>query len=62
MYDYSYFPIIETERLRLRQMTDDDAPAILAEFSHPDVTRHLDLELSKDDLKGALEFIRWSNE
>ncbi|CAM3753212.1 MULTISPECIES: GNAT family N-acetyltransferase [Paenibacillus] len=34
------FPIIETERLRLREIRLDDAQAIFCCFSHEDVTRY----------------------
>lgn len=33
-------PVIETARLRLRPLTDDDAPALFALFSEPEVVRY----------------------
>ncbi|MFV9833031.1 GNAT family N-acetyltransferase [Bacillus sp. F56] len=38
------FPVLETERLTLRQMTDQDAEAIFACFSNHEVTRYYGLE------------------
>ena len=59
MFDYSSFPIIETERLLLRRMTDDDAPAILAEFGDPRVLEHLDPDPPVTDIESALSFLHW---
>lgn len=40
---FSTFPVLETPRLRLRQIVPEDAPAILDIFSDDDVTRYYDL-------------------
>ncbi|MGI6209918.1 MAG: GNAT family N-acetyltransferase [Anaerolineae bacterium] len=40
-FGFEAFPVIATQRLRLRQMTRADAPAVLAIFSDPAVTRFL---------------------
>jgi [ribosomal protein S5]-alanine N-acetyltransferase len=40
-FDFSRFPILTTERLRLRQLTHDDADAIMALFGSPEVLRFL---------------------
>lgn len=37
IFDFSYFPVLETERLRLRQITHADADAIIGIFGSPDV-------------------------
>ena len=37
---YPTFPVLATERLRLRELADDDAPALLAMFSDPEVMRY----------------------
>ena len=34
------FPLLHTERLVLRELTENDAQAILSCFSNPDVLRH----------------------
>ena len=62
MFDFSYFPQLETERLLLRKLTHDDAAAIVEEFSHPDVMEHLDADPPLDTLEGAIGFINWSYE
>jgi ribosomal-protein-alanine N-acetyltransferase len=41
MFDFSYFPVLETERLRLRKMTPDDADALIAIFNDEEVNRYL---------------------
>lgn len=38
------FPVLETERLLLRELTDEDAESIFACFSDHDVTRYYGLE------------------
>lgn len=38
------FPVLETDRLSLRQIKDQDAEAIFACFSNHEVTRHYGLE------------------
>ncbi|NJP39399.1 GNAT family N-acetyltransferase [Alkalicoccus luteus] len=54
----SEFPIIETERLILRQVTNKDAGYLLKYMSNKDVTKHMGLEPfnSMDD---ALNEISW---
>jgi [ribosomal protein S5]-alanine N-acetyltransferase len=37
---FADLPVVETERLRLRPLTMDDAPALFAYGSDPDVTRY----------------------
>jgi ribosomal-protein-alanine N-acetyltransferase len=41
---FANFPEIETERLLLRELLPEDAPAIFRLFSDPLVTRYSDLE------------------
>lgn len=41
MFDFSAYPIITTERLRLREITHADADAIMAIYGSPDVLRYL---------------------
>ena len=36
---FEQFPIIETEQLRLRELVDEDAPALFELFRHEEVTR-----------------------
>ncbi|MCA0987159.1 GNAT family N-acetyltransferase [Guptibacillus algicola] len=52
------FPVIETERLVLREVTSKDAPDMLVYLSDPDVVKHMGLEpfQSIDD---ALDEIKW---
>ena len=41
MFDFSYFPVLETGRLRLRKMTNDDADSLIAIFNDEEVNRYL---------------------
>ncbi|MCA1064202.1 GNAT family protein [Rossellomorea sp. AcN35-11] len=53
------FPVLETERFRLRQMEERDAPQVFDYFSKDEVTRYYDLEPFQD-VKQAVEIIqRW---
>jgi [ribosomal protein S5]-alanine N-acetyltransferase len=54
-----YFPIIETERLILRQLTFDDTDFIFQHFSDPNVSQYLMDELPLTDRAGAEEIIRF---
>lgn len=51
------FPIIETERLVLRQLLEEDATVLQQYWSDPEVTEYLTLEPFKD-LTEALEMIK----
>jgi ribosomal-protein-alanine N-acetyltransferase len=58
VYDFSEFPILQGERLRLRQMTPADAEAMMALFSDPQVLAFLNMEPT-DTLDKALGLIGW---
>lgn len=51
------FPVLETSRLRLRQLTLGDAKDVFAYFSKDEVTKYYDLE-SFTEVKQAEHFIR----
>ncbi|MBN1967267.1 MAG: GNAT family N-acetyltransferase [Anaerolineae bacterium] len=40
---YTTFPVLESERLRLRQQRTEDAPDLFAVFGDPEVVRHTDM-------------------
>lgn len=46
-FDFSNFPVLETERLLLRQIVHEDAPAIFNLRSNSDVMRYLDRPAAK---------------
>ncbi|MGE3540521.1 MAG: GNAT family N-acetyltransferase [Candidatus Tectimicrobiota bacterium] len=52
------FPTIETERLRLRVLTLDDAPAVYQHLADDDVTRFMDVDECKDldDVRALILF------
>jgi len=60
IFDFSNFPILTTERLRLRQLTHDDAEAMMAIFSSPEVLRFLS-EPPVDTREKAIGMIDWFN-
>ncbi|GIL13406.1 MAG: GNAT family N-acetyltransferase [Chloroflexota bacterium] len=60
IFDFSYFPVLETERLRLRQITHADADAIIGIFGSPDVLRYLDSQPILTT-EAAIEMIDWLN-
>jgi [ribosomal protein S5]-alanine N-acetyltransferase len=45
---FEQFPVLETERLRLRELVDDDAPQVFELFRHDEVTRYYDVETMTD--------------
>jgi ribosomal-protein-alanine N-acetyltransferase len=59
VFDFSYFPVLETERLRLRQLTHDDAEAIMAIFGNAEVGRYLIVDPPCDTLQVARDMIDW---
>ena len=46
---FTEFPVLESERLRLRRIVPSDAPQIYRLYSDPEVTRHYDLETFTDE-------------
>lgn len=61
IFDFSSFPTLTTERLELRAITADDAPAMMTLFSDPQVLRFLN-NPPTDTLEKALGFIHWLND
>lgn len=55
--NFDPFPVIETERLLLREVTEADAPEVFVMRSHPEVVKYVDRApaVSVDE---ALQFIR----
>ncbi|OUL06426.1 GNAT family N-acetyltransferase [Bacillus spizizenii] len=51
------FPVLETDRLTLRQIKDQDAEAIFACFSNHEVTRHYGIE-NKGSIEEALSMVQ----
>ena len=60
VFDFSSFPTLTTDRLVLRRMTHDDAAAIMALFSAPEVLAFLN-QSPTDTREKALELIDWLN-
>jgi RimJ/RimL family protein N-acetyltransferase len=58
IFDFSIFPILTTRRLRLRQLTPDDAGAIMAIYGAPEVLRYLNMP-PLDTPEKALGLLEW---
>lgn len=58
MIEVDEFPVLETDRLILRQVTNDDAKSLLTYFSDTDVMRYYGLEPFKS-IDDALDEISW---
>ncbi|UOQ84676.1 GNAT family N-acetyltransferase [Gracilibacillus salinarum] len=58
MRDKNNFPVIETDRLILRQVTKDDAESMLAYLSDQDVMKYYGLEPFKS-IDDALDELAW---
>lgn len=61
-FDFAAIPILETERLRLRPLTEADAPEIIRLFSDARVLAYLDLDPPCDTTERAEAMIRWMND
>jgi len=61
-FDFSTFPVLETERLRLRRILPGDIDTWLAIFTHPDVRRYLvDVE-ENTQFDTVREIVDWADE
>ena len=58
LFDFETFPVLETARLVLRELTHDDAPEVKQHLGDPDVTRFMD-RLSMATLDDARAWIDW---
>lgn len=58
LFDFSSFPILTTERLRLRQLTHADAEDMMAIFGDPEVLRYLN-DPPTDTPEKAIGLIDW---
>ena len=57
--NFSPFPQLETERLLLKKITNDDAPALFEMRSDREVMRHIDRPLAKtiDDALALIQVL-----
>jgi [ribosomal protein S5]-alanine N-acetyltransferase len=58
VFDFTHFPVIETERLILREMSPDDVNALLRHFGNAEVVRFIDMQPIRT-LEQANEWLRW---
>ena len=56
--EFSEFPIIETERILLREMTPDDATVLLKLFGNPEVVKFLEMNPLRT-ISQANEWLKW---
>ncbi|WP_313807509.1 GNAT family N-acetyltransferase [Flavobacterium sp.] len=59
-FDFSTFPILETERLLLRRIVIADAPQMFALRSNPEIMRYIPREMPKsiEDANAHIEFMQ----
>lgn len=57
-FDFTNFPVLETERLLLRKMTPEDVNALLRHFGNPEVVRYIDMQPIRT-IEQANEWLRW---
>lgn len=58
IFDFSYFPTIETRRLLLREITPEDVNALLRHFGNPEVVQFIDMQPIKT-IEQANEWLKW---
>lgn len=58
MFDFTHFPVIETERLRLREVTPQDVNALLKHFGNPEVVKFIDMQPIRT-IEQANEWLKW---
>lgn len=61
VFDFSVFPILETDRCILRQLTHDDADALITLYSDPRVDEFLDVDPPCSNQEQAISMIDWLN-
>lgn len=57
---FNQFPILESERLRLREIVSADSDAIFRIFSDPDVCRYYDLDQLTDNEQAGAMIVRFA--
>ena len=62
LFDFSYFPQIETERLLLRRMTHDDAAAFFEMMTNPAVLAHAEFDPPLDSIADARNLLDTVND
>jgi ribosomal-protein-alanine N-acetyltransferase len=57
-FDFTHFPIIETKRLQLREMSPEDVTALLKHFGNPEVVKFIGMQPIKT-IEQANEWLSW---
>lgn len=58
LFDFTHFPVLETERLMLREMTPSDVNALLKHFGNSEVVKFIDMQPIKT-IEQANEWLKW---
>lgn len=58
LFDFSTFPVLDSERLRLRELQPQDVNALLNHFGNPEVVRFIGMQPIKT-IEQANEWLRW---
>ena len=57
-FDFSHFPVLTTDRLRLREMTPQDLTALLKHLGNPEVVKYMEMQAIKTR-EQADEWLGW---
>jgi len=58
VFDFTHFPVLETERLTLRKIQPDDVNALLKMFGNPEVVQFIEMQPIKT-IEQANEWLKW---
>lgn len=58
IFDFTHFPVLDTPRLKLREITPQDVTSLLKHFGNPEVVKFIDMQPIKT-LEQANEWLRW---
>lgn len=58
LFDFTHFPVLETERLLLREITPSDVSALLTHFGNSEVVRFIQMQPIKT-IEQANEWLKW---
>lgn len=58
IFDFTHFPLLETDRLILREMSPEDVNSLLRHFGNPEVVKFIEMQPIKT-IEQANEWLRW---
>jgi ribosomal-protein-alanine N-acetyltransferase len=58
IFDFQEFPLLETDRLILREVTEDDAPTLYEYYRDPELTKFIGFQ-THNNIEQTRDFIVW---